>query len=85
MARAPDKLTSRLEAVVAEREKAERALAKAQEKLRGIDRQDPSYPAEAAKVNELKAEIGRISYDHVEIARAVSLVSGGTNHTPPAG
>jgi hypothetical protein len=44
MARAPDKLTSRLEAVVAEREKAERALAKAQDKLRGIDRQDPPTP-----------------------------------------
>jgi hypothetical protein len=46
MARAPDKLTSRLEAVVAEREKAERALAKAQDKLRGIDRQDPRYADE---------------------------------------
>jgi hypothetical protein len=85
MARAPDKLTSRLEAVVAEREKAERALAKAQDKLRGIDRQDAAYANEAAKVNDLKAEIGRISNDHAELARAVSLVSGGTNHTPPAG
>jgi predicted nucleic acid-binding Zn-ribbon protein len=85
MAKTPDKLAARLDAVVAEREKAERALMDAQDKLRGIDRQDVAYADEVAKVNELKAEIGRISTDHAELARAVSLVSGGTNHAPPAG
>jgi hypothetical protein len=85
MAKTPDKLAARLDAVVAEREKPSALLWKAQDKLRGIDRQDAAYADEVAVVNELKAEIGRISIEHAELARAVSLVSGGTNHAPPAG
>jgi hypothetical protein len=54
--------------------------------LRGIDRQDAdAYGAQAAKVNAAKAEIAAISNEHAELARAVSLVAGGTNHNPPAG
>lgn len=76
-------LSARLKAVVAERTKLEADLAKMQDKLRGIDRQDAdAYAGQLAKVNAAKAEIGRVSADHAELARAVSLISGGTNHAP---
>lgn len=86
MAKQTVDLAGRLKVVVAERTKLEGDLAKAQAKLRGIDRQaDPdAYAAQLAHVNAAKAEIGRVSAKHVELAQAISLVSGGTNHQPLA-
>lgn len=84
MAKTPDKLAARLDDVVSRREKLENDLAQHQAKLRGIDRQDDArYGEQLANVNALKAEIGAISIEHAELARAVALVSGGTNHAPP--
>jgi hypothetical protein len=85
MAKTPDKLAARLDAWCREREKAERALAKRRRSCAASTARTPPTPMQVAKVNELKAEIGRISNEHAELARAVSLVSGGTNHAPPAG
>lgn len=84
MAKQTVDLGARLKAAVADRNRAETELQKEQAKLRKIDRQaDPdAYAQQLAKVNELKGEIGRIAGEHAELARAVALVSGGTNHTP---
>jgi hypothetical protein len=73
---------AKLKAVVAKRTKAEEELAKLQEKLRGIDRSDAKYAQALAPVNEKKAEIGKISQEHVELARMVATLKGGTNHSP---
>lgn len=84
MANAPDHLKKRHDEVVATRTKLETDLQKLQAKLRDIDRQGDSdgYAAQLAKVNAVKAEIGRVSAEHVDLERAIALVQGGTNHQP---
>lgn len=79
-------LSKRLDEVVGRRTKMETQLEKEQAALRKLDRQRDAdaYRDQAAKVNATKAEIGRISAEHVELARAVALASGGTNHAPAA-
>ena len=72
--------------VVVERTKLENQLQKAQEKLRTFDRQKDAdkYSEALQPVNDLKQRIGRISQEHVELARMVSAMKGGKNHIPPA-
>lgn len=83
MAKADNDIGARLKTIVAERHKAEQNHEKLQEKLRGLERGTPQYDAQLAKVNESRDEIGRISDEHAELARANSLAQGGTNHAPP--
>lgn len=71
-------LKQALKEVGAEKERAEADLAKLQEKLR----QDTFNVAQREKVQAAKVEIGKICDKYAELARAVSAMSGGTNHTP---
>lgn len=83
--KAPDHLTKRHDEIVSHRGKLERELLKEQEKLRKVRGGDAGHPEQVAKVNALKAEIARVSQDHAEHARAIALVSGGTNYAPSPG
>jgi chromosome condensin MukBEF ATPase and DNA-binding subunit MukB len=78
-------LKRRLDGVVADRTELEENLQKEQAKLRKLDRQEQhaEYTAQLQIVNGIKSDIARISVEHVEVASAVALVSGGTNHRPP--
>ena len=78
---------AQLKEVVAERTKLENQLMKAQDKLRVLDRQQDAdkYTELLQPVNELKQRIASIGQQHIELARMVSAMKGGTNHNPPPG
>jgi hypothetical protein len=80
-------LKTQLKAAVEKVGKLHRDLEREQAGLRGINgREKPDdYAAQRERVNALKAEIGAATAEHGELARAVTLISGGTNHKPPAG
>jgi hypothetical protein len=89
----PDHIEKRLKAVVSERTQLEKELQKEQDKLRKLAGQ-PEFSAsmeqtpratQVAKVNKLKADIGRVSLEHAELARTRTLILGGTNYTLPPG
>jgi hypothetical protein len=83
----PDHLRQRFNDVVAERKKLEDELTSAQGKLRSVSREESpeEHRAHLSRVQDAKARISTISFDHAEIARAIALISGGKNYLPPPG
>lgn len=75
---------AQLKEVVSERTKIENQLHKAQDKLRGTDRQQEAekYAELLAPVNDLKQRLASITQQHAELARMVATMKGGTNHAP---
>jgi predicted nucleic acid-binding Zn-ribbon protein len=80
-------IEARLKDVVTLRGKLEKQLEAAQDKLRQLDRQRDAdkYAQALGPVNQLKQEIGQISNEHAELARVVSMLKGGQNHSPTPG
>jgi hypothetical protein len=88
----PQHVQARHDAIVAERARLEQELNAKQERLREIPLErrtrvaatdHPDAAPQLAEIDQLKAEIGRVSLQHAELARAIALVSGGTNYPLP--
>lgn len=83
--KAANELGDRLDKIIERREALEAKLFKAQEKLGDINRQKNPAAWEKAlvPVNELKQQISEIAVEHVDVAHAFSIVSGGKIIRPP--
>jgi hypothetical protein len=88
----PKHVRDRLEATIAEKTALENELVGHQEKLRAfgplpreVRQAHPEASQHLARVDEVKARIAQVSFDHAELARAIALFSGGKNYQPPPG
>lgn len=87
----PDHIKKRRAEIHAERKVLEEELIGHQNNLRKLgrtaeDRADhPETPERLARVNDVKARIATLSFEHAEHERAITLFSGGKNYMPPPG
>jgi len=72
-----DLLRARLKEVAADKDKQEASLEKAKEAFRAAPDE-----SKRGKLNEIKAATAKICDEYADLARAVSAMSGGTNHAP---
>lgn len=76
---AKDELKKRVDDARANKERLEGELVKVQGKFRA----DPLNSDLRSYLNEAKQGIAVAAEEYAELARAYSLVQGGTNHKPP--
>jgi hypothetical protein len=87
----PDHIESRFREVEKERAALEGELEGHQKKLRKLGdtpqarAAHPEGGENLARVNDVKARISTISFEHAELARARALILGGKNYMPPPG